>query len=65
MEPHGAKELLKAARQITENVVMYLPRQSNQKQIAALQQPPGTVELQYLMCRGFAKGSFHRYEGVI
>lgn len=48
---------MKAARKVTENVVMYLPRQSNQRQIAALQESPGRVELQYLMCSGSTKGT--------
>lgn len=56
MQPYTARELIKAARRVTANVVLYLPRQSNQMQIAALQAPPGLIELQYLMCSGFAKG---------
>ena len=56
MTPYSAKELIKAARVITDQVVMYLPRQTSQKQIAALQEAPGSVELQYLKCSGALKG---------
>lgn len=46
-----------AARKCTNNVVLYLPRQSSQKQIAALQDPKiGNIELQYLKCTGSMKG---------
>lgn len=55
MEPYGAVELLSAARAVTSNIVLYLPRQSSQVQIATLSPTPDVLELQYLNCSGSTK----------
>ena len=53
MQPYSATTLMQAAETVTDNIVLYLPRTSSQRQIACLR--PGHIELQYLKLRGSMK----------
>lgn len=53
MQPYSAQQLMQAVEGVTDNVVLYLPRTSSQRQIACLR--PGPVELQYLKLKGSMK----------
>jgi trimethylguanosine synthase len=44
--PVAASKLMEATRKITNNIVMYLPRNSNTKQLATLAGPGNAVEIE-------------------
>lgn len=46
LSPVSASKLMEATRRVTNNIVMYLPRNSNTKQLATLAGPGNAVEIE-------------------